>query len=273
MINWNEPSESNDLRHYTIFSCISNTSNRSRCSDFSRIEADEVPTDHTYYKSLRVSNDSYIWAISAIYDQGAGDMVWYNHTHLVQLKPSLHGIEGVVALLFLGVFVYVLIQKFKFMAGIRVELPPGVLSARYDTKDSDQYEMLSIPASFSPTILLPDNTSTDYLAPTLAGTSSTSLPGSELPGTVLEDAALPSTPLHPLPDTTTYVLQGTVALPASPVGPLASVGAHQAKVPIQSISNGYVSMQQVMPVSSSTFNPSEYVRPNMEHTKNRNIVL
>lgn len=268
MIEWNEPLESMDLRHYRIFSCISNASNRSRCLDSTQIESEIVSIDRKSYHSPKVSNDSYIWAVSAIYKEGSGDMVWYNNTHVVEVSStSLHGIEGIVALLLLGIFAYALFQKVKYMSGIRVELPPGVL-VRYEIKESDQCDMPSIPGSFSPTVILADSTSTDY-CDRRSVSFSTNLPHIELtymalPSTTLQDAVVPSKPLLSIKYTNAYVLPptGTPGTPSvqSPV----SDGYVQPKVPVKSNSNGYVSMQNIMPKSQLSNCPSEYVCANME---------
>lgn len=254
IIEWNEPLEIDDLLYYTIFSCISNASNRSRCLDSTQIEAEKVSIDRRSYKSPKVSNDSYIWAVSAIYNQGSGDMVWYNNTHVVEVSSnSLHGIEGIVALLLLGIFAYALFQKVKYMAGIRVELPPGVL-VRYDLKDGDQCDMPSIPGSFSPTVILTDSISTDNCNPRSVSFS-TSLPLIEvtytaLPGTTLQEAIVPSKPKLSI----TYTPS---------VEPPVSDGYVQPKVTFQPNSNGYVSMQNIMPKSQLPNSPpSEYVSAN-----------
>ncbi|KAH8396329.1 hypothetical protein KR222_008494, partial [Zaprionus bogoriensis] len=134
-ISWTAPLEQADLRSYRIFWCIADTSDHARCDDSQRIESVEASADYDHFESANVKNDSYRWAVSASYGYGSacrsGGMVWRDPGTLyiqddADGRLSMHGIEGVLALLVLGLCFYALFWKYQHCSGIDVDLPPGV---------------------------------------------------------------------------------------------------------------------------------------------------
>lgn len=147
-ISWPAPENAANLSYYMVFWCIENETNHSQCLESTDIAAEKVPKERTYYVNPNITKDSFKWAVSAIYGEDSGGMVWYTiHGQQTTTSTTLHGIEGVVALLILGGIGYLAIRKFRDCSNIGVEFPPGIFSNQ-DTKDNKEIErhtILSIP--------------------------------------------------------------------------------------------------------------------------------
>lgn len=214
-ISWHAPENAPDVSHYMVFWCIENESNHSQCLNSTRIAAEKVPKDCNYYVNPNIPNDSFKWAVSAIYAQISGGMVWYSiHGEQTTTSTAFHGIEGVVALLILGGLGYLAIRKFRDCSDIGIEFPPGVFSNQ-DNKDNEQHPMLSMPGR---SVRFTDIT----------------LPGSVTPGTPPLGLHLTATPATPPLGTDTFgtpsVSLPAVQFPFEPP-PVISNGIDTLKIP------------------------------------------
>lgn len=199
-ISWQAPENAADVSHYMVFWCIENESNHSQCLESTSIAAEKVPKYHTYYVNPNITKDSFKWAVSAIYGEDSGGMVWYTiRGQQTTTSTTLHGIEGVVALLILGSIGYLAIRKFRDCSDIGIEFPPGVFSNQ-DNKDNEQHPMLSIPGRSVQFTDIP-------------------LPGSVPPGTPLLGLHLPATPGTPPVGTDTIATPAGLHLTATPDNP------------------------------------------------------
>ncbi|XP_030244327.1 cytokine receptor [Drosophila navojoa] len=130
-LTWDPPEEQALLRGYTVCWCSWNTTDRSHC-EFAEVK----PCSQCQYEppaGLLVGS----WAVSANYDGrdalGSGGMSWLEPNQLSPMAPvvhsdHMHNIQGIIALIILGSFLYFFVRKVRHMSNIKVDLPEGLQS-------------------------------------------------------------------------------------------------------------------------------------------------
>ncbi|XP_023161974.2 cytokine receptor [Drosophila hydei] len=138
-LTWEPPEEQKLLTSYTVYWCSWNTTDRSECNASVALDSAEVErcTQCQYEPSAGTLIDAFNWAVSANYDArdaiGSGGirwLAWYHGpftTAVVKSDPK-QNLQGLVALIILGGFIYFLVQKYRYMSDIKVDLPVGLQS-------------------------------------------------------------------------------------------------------------------------------------------------
>lgn len=136
-LSWDPPEEQMLLRSYTVYSCSWNITDSSRCNESLAIESVEVKrcSQCRYKPPAGQLIDAYKWAVSANYDGrdvfGSGGISWlerYPEPRIILVVKSdhMHNIQGIIALIILGGFIYFLVRKVRYMSNIKVDLPEGL---------------------------------------------------------------------------------------------------------------------------------------------------
>ncbi|XP_017871619.1 PREDICTED: cytokine receptor [Drosophila arizonae] len=138
-LTWDPPEEQMLLSSYTVYWCSWNITDHTRCNEGLAIESAEVErcSQCQYEPPAGLLIDAYKWAVSANYDGrdafGSGGMSWLEWYHrplmtAVVQSDHVHNIQGIIALIILGGFIYFLVRKVRYMSNIKVDLPEGLQS-------------------------------------------------------------------------------------------------------------------------------------------------
>ncbi|KAH8386645.1 hypothetical protein KR093_001654, partial [Drosophila rubida] len=127
-LRWKAPSTTTDLLTYTVYWCVSNTTDAGRCQDSMRLEA--INTNSLQNLFALSQDDSYRsnrWGVAGNFSSSAaGGIVWWDGIAQCNDVSSGSSVEGITALGVLGILLYCLIRKCRYMSDIKVDLPPGV---------------------------------------------------------------------------------------------------------------------------------------------------
>ncbi|EDW66316.1 cytokine receptor isoform X1 [Drosophila virilis] len=156
-LSWEPPEQSGDLLGYTVYWCSTNVTDRSHCNETLAIESTELLLPNScYYENAKLRLDSYEWGVSGNYgphSTGSGGIYWLEwHYGTLLLSPNpltevdwMHNLQGIVALVVLGVFIHMIVRKFRTMSDIDVVLPVGVDSCppqqQQPERDQDQMQL------------------------------------------------------------------------------------------------------------------------------------
>ncbi|KAH8399715.1 hypothetical protein KR215_001130, partial [Drosophila sulfurigaster] len=135
-LRWKKPNITDGLTSYTIYSCdIYNRSitDPDRCKDPLRLVATNTNSWENYFIFQNSSYKDYRWAVAGNYSgsTAAAGIVWLDdknscHTNAGEWWFDIRNVHAIIALGVLGVTLYFLIRKFRYMSDIKVDLPPGV---------------------------------------------------------------------------------------------------------------------------------------------------
>ncbi|XP_060664446.1 cytokine receptor isoform X1 [Drosophila nasuta] len=135
-LRWKEPKITDGLTSYTIYSCDTTKAVPDRCKDPLRLAATNTNSWDNYF-IFHNSYKYYKWAVAGNYSgsTAAGGIVWLDdknscHTNAGEWWFDNRNVHAIIALGVLGVTLYFLIRKFRYMSDIKVDLPPGVLVDR-----------------------------------------------------------------------------------------------------------------------------------------------
>ncbi|XP_064538775.1 cytokine receptor [Drosophila montana] len=150
-LSWEPPEQGDNLLGYTVYWCRSNVTDRSHCNETVAIASAElVQPTRCYYEDARLRLDSYEWGISANYEpnsDGSGGIHWleWHYGALVSQNNErqvdwMNNLQGIVALVVLGVFIHMIVRKFRSMSDIDVVFPVGVLSPQQQQQQREQQD-------------------------------------------------------------------------------------------------------------------------------------